>query len=123
MYMSNSVCTWTHSPTGQYVVLMILCLSSLPFITATADGPKHIDTTLTRVKFEELCSDLLDRYLLLLDKLVHFYAYTLCDGRVGLVLVSLSISLNSYMFFLSLLGYFYSIWVIMLIRLIFAICI
>nr|XP_023925104.1 stromal 70 kDa heat shock-related protein, chloroplastic-like [Quercus suber] len=34
---------------------------SLPFITATADGPKHIDTTLTRVKFEELCSDLLDR--------------------------------------------------------------
>ncbi|XP_074279583.1 stromal 70 kDa heat shock-related protein, chloroplastic-like [Silene latifolia] len=34
---------------------------SLPFITATQDGPKHIDTTLTRVKFEELCSDLLDR--------------------------------------------------------------
>ncbi|XP_024366739.1 stromal 70 kDa heat shock-related protein, chloroplastic [Physcomitrium patens] len=34
---------------------------SLPFITATADGPKHIDTTLTRAKFEELCSDLLDR--------------------------------------------------------------
>lgn len=36
---------------------------SLPFITATADGPKHIETTLTRAKFEELCSDLLDRYL------------------------------------------------------------
>ncbi|XP_022855657.1 heat shock 70 kDa protein 6, chloroplastic-like [Olea europaea var. sylvestris] len=35
---------------------------SLPFITATADGPKHIETTLTRAKFEELCSDLLDRY-------------------------------------------------------------
>lgn len=34
---------------------------SLPFITATADGPKHIDTTLTRAKFKELCSDLLDR--------------------------------------------------------------
>ncbi|XP_058189825.1 stromal 70 kDa heat shock-related protein, chloroplastic-like [Rhododendron vialii] len=34
---------------------------SLPFVTATADGPKHIDTTLTRAKFEELCSDLLDR--------------------------------------------------------------
>ncbi|GFY94691.1 chloroplast heat shock protein 70-2 [Actinidia rufa] len=33
---------------------------SLPFITATADGPKHIETTLTRAKFEELCSDLLD---------------------------------------------------------------
>jgi len=36
---------------------------SLPFITATQDGPKHIDTTLTRAKFEELCSDLLDRYV------------------------------------------------------------
>jgi molecular chaperone DnaK (HSP70) len=34
---------------------------NLPFITATADGPKHIDTTLTRAKFEEMCSDLLDR--------------------------------------------------------------
>lgn len=34
---------------------------SLPFITANADGPKHIDTTLTRAKFEDLCSDLLDR--------------------------------------------------------------
>ncbi|XRB23836.1 heat shock 70kDa protein [Pseudoscourfieldia marina] len=34
---------------------------SLPFITATADGPKHIDTTITRQKFEELCSDLIDR--------------------------------------------------------------
>ncbi|KAL3353833.1 hypothetical protein AABB24_018484 [Solanum stoloniferum] len=34
---------------------------SLPFITATADGPKHIDTTFTRAKFEEVCSDLLDR--------------------------------------------------------------
>ncbi|KAJ6715533.1 HEAT SHOCK PROTEIN 70KDA [Salix viminalis] len=34
---------------------------SLPFITATADGPKHIETTLTRAKFEELCSDLIDR--------------------------------------------------------------
>ena len=34
---------------------------NLPFITATADGPKHIDTTLSRSKFEEICSDLLDR--------------------------------------------------------------
>jgi heat shock 70kDa protein 1/2/6/8 len=34
---------------------------SLPFITAGADGPKHIDTTLSRAKFEEICSDLLDR--------------------------------------------------------------
>ncbi|GAB2231167.1 hypothetical protein Droror1_Dr00027455 [Drosera rotundifolia] len=34
---------------------------SLPFITTTADGPKHIGETLTRAKFEEICSDLLDR--------------------------------------------------------------
>ncbi len=34
---------------------------NLPFITATQDGPKHLDTTLTRQKFEELCSDLIDR--------------------------------------------------------------
>jgi molecular chaperone DnaK len=34
---------------------------NLPFITATADGPKHLDTTLTRAKFEELCADLIDR--------------------------------------------------------------
>jgi molecular chaperone DnaK len=34
---------------------------NLPFITATQDGPKHLDTTLTRAKFEELCSDLFDR--------------------------------------------------------------
>ena len=34
---------------------------NLPFITATADGPKHLDTTLTRAKFEEICADLIDR--------------------------------------------------------------
>lgn len=34
---------------------------NLPFITATAEGPKHIDTSLTRAKFEEMCSKLLDR--------------------------------------------------------------
>ncbi|MBD1867869.1 molecular chaperone DnaK [Oculatella sp. FACHB-28] len=34
---------------------------NLPFITATQDGPKHLDMTLTRVKFEELCADLIDR--------------------------------------------------------------
>ncbi|MEW6493222.1 MAG: molecular chaperone DnaK [Cyanobacteriota bacterium] len=34
---------------------------NLPFITATQDGPKHLDTVLTRAKFEELCADLIDR--------------------------------------------------------------
>jgi molecular chaperone DnaK len=34
---------------------------NLPFITATQDGPKHLETSLTRAKFEELCADLIDR--------------------------------------------------------------
>ena len=33
---------------------------NLPFITADASGPKHLDVTLTRAKFEELISDLID---------------------------------------------------------------
>jgi molecular chaperone DnaK len=34
---------------------------SLPFLTATETGPKHLDRSITRNKFEELCSSLLDR--------------------------------------------------------------
>ena len=34
---------------------------SLPFITADQNGPKHLEMTLTRAKFEELTSDLLER--------------------------------------------------------------
>ena len=34
---------------------------NLPFITATADGPKHFDMNLTRAKFEELVHDLIER--------------------------------------------------------------
>jgi molecular chaperone DnaK len=34
---------------------------NLPFITATADGPKHIETRLTRAQFEDLCGDLISR--------------------------------------------------------------
>jgi molecular chaperone DnaK len=34
---------------------------NLPFITADAHGPKHLDFTLTRAKFEELTADLTDR--------------------------------------------------------------
>jgi len=34
---------------------------NLPFITATPEGPKHLDLTLTRGKFEELASNLFDR--------------------------------------------------------------
>ena len=34
---------------------------SLPFITAGADGPKHLQMTLTRAKLEQLCSELINR--------------------------------------------------------------
>ncbi|MDP9453668.1 MAG: molecular chaperone DnaK [Actinomycetota bacterium] len=34
---------------------------NLPFITATAEGPKHLDEQLTRAKFQELTADLLER--------------------------------------------------------------
>ncbi len=34
---------------------------NLPFITAGADGPKHLDYTLTRVEFQQITKDLLER--------------------------------------------------------------
>ena len=34
---------------------------NLPFISVTPEGPKHLEKDLTRAKFEELCSDLIDR--------------------------------------------------------------
>jgi molecular chaperone DnaK len=37
---------------------------NLPFITADASGPKHLDVRITRAKFNELTSDLLDRVVI-----------------------------------------------------------
>ncbi len=34
---------------------------NLPFITATQEGPKHMDVTLTRAKFEELIGDMVEK--------------------------------------------------------------
>ena len=34
---------------------------NLPFITADANGPKHLDVDISRAKFEQLTTDLLDR--------------------------------------------------------------
>ena len=34
---------------------------NLPFISVTPEGPKHLEKELTRAKFEELCSDLIQR--------------------------------------------------------------
>jgi molecular chaperone DnaK len=43
---------------------------SLPFITATATGPKHIETSLTRAKFIHLCSNLIDRCKIPVEKAI-----------------------------------------------------
>jgi molecular chaperone DnaK len=37
---------------------------NLPFITATQDGPKHLNITITRSKFETLCADLFEKTLI-----------------------------------------------------------
>ncbi|MFP4144147.1 MAG: molecular chaperone DnaK [Phycisphaeraceae bacterium] len=34
---------------------------NLPFITATQEGPKHLQLSITRAKFEQICDDLFDR--------------------------------------------------------------
>lgn len=36
---------------------------NLPFITATQEGPKHLDLTLTRARFEELAADIFDKLI------------------------------------------------------------
>ncbi|MEN9215164.1 MAG: molecular chaperone DnaK [Gloeomargarita sp. DG02_4_bins_56] len=43
-------------------------LINLPFITATEDGPQHLETELTRSTFESLCEDLLERLRLPVDQ-------------------------------------------------------
>ncbi|MEY4373030.1 MAG: chaperone protein DnaK [Actinomycetota bacterium] len=41
---------------------------NLPFITATPDGPLHLDETLTRAQFEQMTSDLLDKCRVVFEK-------------------------------------------------------
>ena len=41
---------------------------NLPFITADATGPKHIDMNITRAKFEELIADLIDKTRVCMDQ-------------------------------------------------------
>ncbi len=41
---------------------------NLPFITATADGPKHLNINITRAKFESLCADLFEKSLIPVEK-------------------------------------------------------
>lgn len=53
---------------------------NLPFITADANGPKHIDMVLTRAKFEELIKDLVERQESLLRQ--HFLMQSSHQSRL-----------------------------------------
>ncbi len=52
---------------------------NLPFITADATGPKHIDMNLTRAKFNELTHDLVQRTLEPIKKSLEDAGYTMSD--------------------------------------------
>ena len=42
---------------------MTTTVVNLPYITANAEGPKHLDVTISRAKFNELTHDLVERTL------------------------------------------------------------
>ncbi len=52
---------------------------NLPFITATADGPKHFDMDLTRAKFDELTHDLVERTVIPVQKALQDAGLTASD--------------------------------------------
>lgn len=52
---------------------------NLPFITADATGPKHIDMSLTRAKFNELTQDLVDRTIEPMKKALNDAGLTIND--------------------------------------------
>ena len=59
---------------------------NLPFITATSAGPQHLDMTLTRAKFDELTSDLIERTTIPVQNAMRDAGVTNADlGKVLLV--------------------------------------
>ena len=59
---------------------------NLPFITATAEGPKHFDMDLTKAKFDELTRDLVERTAILVQNAMKDAGLTNADlGQVLLV--------------------------------------
>lgn len=52
---------------------------NLPFITVTADGPLHLDMDLTRARFDQLTSDLVDRSIEPMDKAMRDAGVTSAD--------------------------------------------
>ncbi len=61
---------------------------NLPFITADATGPKHLDMTLTRAKFNELTADLVEKTAVPLRKALEDASIKVSDiAQVILVVV------------------------------------
>ena len=59
---------------------------NLPFITATADGPKHLDMNLTRAQFNELTKDLIERTAIPVQNALNDAGITAAElGKVLLV--------------------------------------
>ncbi|HIT06025.1 MAG TPA: molecular chaperone DnaK [Candidatus Scybalocola faecipullorum] len=59
---------------------------NLPFITATAEGPKHFDMNLSRAKFDELTADLVERTVIPVQNALKDAGITTADlGKVLLV--------------------------------------
>ena len=59
---------------------------NLPFITATSEGPKHLDITLTRAKFDELIHDIIERTAIPVQNALKDAGITASDlGKVLLV--------------------------------------
>lgn len=59
---------------------------NLPFITATAEGPKHFDMNLTRAKFDELTHDLVERTVIPVQNALRDAGITAAElGKVLLV--------------------------------------
>ncbi|MGH7600709.1 MAG: Hsp70 family protein, partial [bacterium] len=52
---------------------------NLPFITATDTGPKHLQITLSRAKFEQLCDDLFERTIPPCESALRDAGYTAAD--------------------------------------------
>ncbi|HUF10743.1 MAG TPA: molecular chaperone DnaK, partial [Rhodothermales bacterium] len=52
---------------------------NLPFITATGDGPKHMNIDLTRAQFEKLVADLIDRTIPPMEKALKDAGFTKAD--------------------------------------------
>ena len=71
----------------------LLQILTLPFITATAEGPKHFDMNLTRAKFDELTHDLVERTAVPVQNAMKDAGLTNADlGQVLFWLVVLHVS-------------------------------